>query len=85
MMRKMTPFKLFAPLAALFVLPFAACAKAEPTVISYPAPASEKARTSWSVSVNGKNVDIYKALSPQFEGGEYYFASFDFDRDAELP
>lgn len=71
-------------IAALLVLPFAACAKSEPTVITYPAPASEKARTSWSVSVNGKNVDIYKALSPQFEGGEYYFASFDFDRDAEI-
>ena len=84
MMRKMMLFKLLAPLAALFVLPFAACAKSEPTVITYPAPASEKARTSWSVSVNGKNVDIYKALSPQFEGGEYYFAVFDFDRDAEI-
>jgi len=48
-------------------------------LVTYPAPISEKAQTSWAVTVDGKKLDIYKALSPKFEGGEYYFTYFDFE------
>ncbi len=53
-------------------------------VITYPAPITEKANTSYAVYADGKPVDIYKSLSPQFEGGEYYFAIFDFDGKVEI-
>lgn len=53
-------------------------------VITYPAPATEKARCSYTITANGKNVDIYRAKSPQFEGGEYFFAYFDFDKDVTI-
>ena len=53
-------------------------------VITYPAPATEKAHCSYTITANGKNVDIYRAKSPQFEGGEYFFAYFDFDKDVTI-
>ena len=51
----------------------------ETKIITYPAPISEKVLSTYKVFVNGKQLDIYKALSPKFEGGEYYFTYFDFD------
>ncbi len=53
-------------------------------VVTYPVPNSEKVFTSYSVSVNGKTLDLYKALSPKFEGGEYYFCYFDFEGEVEV-
>ena len=51
----------------------------ETKVITYPAPVTEKVLSTYTVTVNGKPLDIYKALSPKFEGGEYYFTYFDFE------
>ncbi len=56
----------------------------ENKIVTYPAPATEKINSSYTVLVNGKPLDIYKALSPQFQGGEYYFASFDFEGGVEV-
>ena len=56
----------------------------ENKIVTYPAPATEKINSSYTVLVNGKPLDIYKALSPQFQGGEYYFASFDIEREVEV-
>jgi len=67
----------FASLAAFFGAEAA-------EVVTYPAPATEKADTFYSVSVNGKSVDIYRALSPLFEGGEYYFCQFDFSGEIDV-
>ncbi len=59
---------------------FADDKKIETKIITYPAPESEKVvDCSYTVSVNGKKLDIYKALSPRFEGGEFYFCYFDFE------
>lgn len=46
-------------------------------VRTYPAPAGEAVTGEYSVTVNGKPVDVYAAQSEFFEG-DYYFASFDF-------
>lgn len=51
----------------------------ETKVITYPAPVTEKVLSTYTITVNGKPLDIYKALSPKFEGGEYYFTYFDFE------
>lgn len=53
-------------------------------VKTYPAPESERVICSYSVSVNGKPLDIYKASSPAFEGGEYYFTYFDFSGEVDV-
>lgn len=39
----------------------------ENKIVTYPAPATEKINSSYTVLVNGKPLDIYKALSPQFQ------------------
>ncbi len=66
------------------VLSLSALAKVETKLITYPVPESEKARTAYTVTVNGKQIDLYKALSPQFEGGEYYFTYFDFEGEVNV-
>ena len=54
---------------------------AETKLVTYPAPQSEKVyQSTYSVYVNDKKLDIYKALSPKFMGGEYYFCYFDFEK-----
>ena len=54
-------------------------------LITYPAPEAEKmAAVSYSVKVNGKSIDIYKALSPKYNGHEYYFCYFDFEGEVEV-
>ena len=57
---------------------------AESQVVTYPAPNSEKMQTGYKVFANGKPVDIYKALSQEFTGGEYYFCYFDFEGPVEV-
>ena len=57
---------------------------AETKVITYPAPATEKVRPTYKVWVNGKPLDIYKAPSPAYEGGEYFFTYFDFEGEVEV-
>ena len=58
--------------------------KKQATVITYPAPKSEKVNSLYTVSVNGQKLDVYKALSPQYLGGEYYFCYFDFEGEVEV-
>lgn len=53
-------------------------------VITYPAPITEKMQSGYKIFANGKPVDVYKALSPDFQGGEYYFGYFDFSGDVEI-
>ena len=53
-------------------------------VITYPVPESEIVYGSYRVAANGKPVKLYKALSPKFEGGEYYFCYFDFEGEVEV-
>ena len=53
-------------------------------VITYPVPESEIVYGSYKVAANGKAVHLYKALSPKFEGGEYYFCYFDFEGEVEV-
>lgn len=50
---------------------------AEKVVKTYPAPEDEKVTGVYSVTVDGKPVDVYAAQSQYFEG-DYYFAYFDF-------
>ena len=57
---------------------------AESQVVTYPAPNSEKMQTGYKVFANGKPVDVYKALSQEFTGGEYYFCYFDFEGPVEV-
>ena len=57
---------------------------AETKLITYPAPVSEKMSSFYSVSVNGQKIDLYKALSPLFDGGEYYFGYFDFEGKVDV-
>ncbi len=59
-------------------------ATSETKLITYPAPNTEKVRCSYSVFVNGQKLDIYKALSPKFYGGEYYFCYFDFEGEVDV-
>ncbi len=69
----------------LGLLASVAVANAETKLITYPAPQSEKVFAStYEVSVNGKKLDIYKALSPKFMGGEYYFCYFDFEGEVNV-
>jgi hypothetical protein len=56
----------------------------ETKLITYPAPETEKVRCSYTVYVNGQKLDIYKALSPKFYGGEYYFCYFDFEGEVDV-
>ncbi len=53
-------------------------------VVTYPVPISEKVNTTYTVTVNGQKVDLYKALSPKYEGGEYYFCYFDFEGEVDV-
>ncbi len=46
-------------------------------VTTYPAPAGEARNGDFTVSVNGKPVDVYAAQSQYFDG-DYFFACFDF-------
>jgi len=72
-------------MASFAMFAFIGAAKAQNNnVVTYPAPESEAVQTGFSVYANGQKVDIYKALSPQFEGGEYYFAMFDFEGTVEV-
>ena len=58
--------------------------KPKAKVITYPAPITEAVQGSYSVWVNGKKLDVYKALSPKYEGHEYYFCYFDFEGEVEV-
>lgn len=58
--------------------------KPQTKVITYPAPPSERVESIYKVFVNGQEVDIYKALSPMFKGGEYYFCYFDFEGQVDV-
>ncbi len=72
-------------LTMLGLLVSATIANAETKIVTYPAPQSEKVFAStYDVSVNGKKLDIYKALSPKFPGGEYYFCYFDFEGEVDV-
>ena len=57
---------------------------AETKLVTYSAPKTEKIDSFYSLTVNGKQVDLYKALSPLFEGGEYYFGYFDFEGKVDV-
>lgn len=69
--------KLFFTIYSVFIgaiLIFTVPLRAE--VITYPAPAGE-ATSAYTVTVDGKPVDVYAAQCQYFDG-DYYFASFDF-------
>ncbi len=53
-------------------------------VVTYPVPISEQVHTTYTVTVNGQKLDLYNALSPKFEGGEYYFCYFDFEGEVDV-
>ena len=57
---------------------------AQTKLITYPAPKTEKISSLYTLTVNGKQIDLYKALSPLFEGGEYYFGYFDFEGQVDV-
>ena len=69
---------------ALIILMVSVSLFAQTKLITYPVPESEKALSCYHITVNGKQVDCYKALSPQFWGGEYYFCYFDFEGEVEV-
>ena len=72
---------------ALLASSVAFASSKEATVITYPAPQTEKVFCQYVVTVNGNPVDIYQAFSPQHNrhaGGEYYFCSFDFEGEVEV-
>ena len=71
-------------LMSFIVVSFVFAETKKSTVITYPAPASEKVFTKYFVFVNGKPVDLYKASSPMFFGGEYYFCYFDFEGEIDV-
>ncbi len=73
----------------LLVVFFSPGLMGEDKIIIYPAPSGESvnmrsldkmgvARNGYRVFVNGNELDIYRASSPMFEGGEYFFTYFDF-------
>ncbi len=77
--------KMFIYGMALGLLIAGVAANAETKLVTYPAPQSEKVyQSTYSVYVNGKQLDIYKALSPKFMGGEYYFCYFDFEGEVNV-
>ena len=41
----------------------------ETKVITYPAPVTEKVLSTYTVTVIGKQLDIFMVLSPKFDGG----------------
>ncbi len=47
-------------------------------VWTYPAPEGEGIENAYSIKVDGKKVDVYRAPDQEEGSGEYYFASFDF-------
>ena len=53
-------------------------------VITYKVSESERAVSSYKVFVNGREVGLYRALSPLFSRGEYFFAYFDFEGDVNI-
>lgn len=65
----------------VFCLMAAAWAQAE--VRTFPAPEGEAANDVYSVTVNGRPVDVYAAQCPLWEG-DYYFASFEFSGKVEI-
>ena len=70
---------------ALGLLIAGVAVNAETKLVTYPAPQSEKVyQSTYSVYVNDKKLDIYKALSPKFMGGEYYFCYFDFEGEVNV-
>ena len=69
---------------ALIILMVNVSLFAQTKLITYPVAESEKALSCYHVTVNGKQIDCYKALSPQFMGGEYYFCYFDFEGEVEV-
>ncbi len=52
-------------------------------VTTYPAPPGEAVTSDYTVTVNGKPVDVYAAQSEFFDG-DYSFASFDFSGKVEI-
>ncbi len=60
------------------------CSICSAKVITYPVPISEKAITSYDVFVNGEKIDLYRALSPEYKGGDYFFTYFDFDGEVNV-
>ena len=79
--------KKYASILMAVVATFVAWADNKAKVITYPAPISEKVDSQYVVTVNGKPVDIYQALSPQHNmhnGAEYYFCYFDFEGEVEV-
>jgi len=64
-------------LAWLVLLQVSLPGRAGAEVTTYPAPAGEAITDDYTVTVNGKPVDVYAAQSQHFEG-DYSFASFDF-------
>ena len=57
---------------------------AQSKVITYPVPTTEKISSLYTLTVNGMQVDLYKASSPLFEGGEYFFGYFDFEGKVDV-
>jgi len=47
-------------------------------VWTYPAHEGEGIENAYSITVDGKKVDVYRAPDQEKDSGEYYFASFDF-------
>jgi hypothetical protein len=69
--------------AWLVLLTLAMAESAGAEVTTYPAPAGEAISGDYTVTVNGRPVDVYAAQSQYFEG-DYYFASFDFSGRAAI-
>jgi len=67
-----------------FIAAFCAFSATASELKTYPSPDAEKVISSYSVYVDGKSLDIYKAMSPNFEGGEYYFTYFDFSGEVDV-
>lgn len=65
------------------VLTVCGCRSTAPRIAVHPAPAGEAVTGDYTVTVNGKPVDVYAAQGQYFDG-DYAFASFDFSGKAEI-
>jgi len=67
----------------LVVAHLSGCRSTSQRIATYSAPSGEAVADDYTVTVNGRPVDVYAAQGQYFEG-DYTFASFDFSGKAEI-